>query len=143
MSKKTQEELFLRRWHKPKSVEKQIYGFTKYRKCWDEGITFKNLKLEVEKSLNKIFSGGTIYNAISSLNRFAKLISIYLRSDSDRTEDGKREHRYFVPTTPKDINNEERDLDQKEAIIYLKKNNLENHRLKTIPQEQQLAEIKR
>jgi len=143
MTKKTPQELFLRRWHKSNSVEKQIYGFTKYRKSWEDGITFKDLKLEVEKSLNKVYSKVTIYSAISSLNKFAKLIKIYLRSDSGRAENGKTEHRYFVPTTFGDINNEERDLDHKETLIHIKKDSLEHHREITIPQEQRLAEIQR
>lgn len=133
----------MRRWHKPRSVEKQIYGFTKYRKCWDEGISFKNLKIEVEKSLNKVYSDATIYNAISSLNKYAKLIKIYLRSSCGRTVDGKVEHRYYVPTTPTDINDEDKDLEHREATIHIRQRSLENHREITIPQEQKLAEIQR
>lgn len=140
--RKSPEELFRRRWEKPRSVEKQIFGFTKHRKNWDEGINFKELKQKVETSLKKVYSDVTIYNGISSLNRFGVKIGIYLRSSSNRNEDGKMEYRYYVPSTPKDISDEERDLEQKEMNVHLKQTNLGYHRTITIPQENQLVEIR-
>jgi len=146
-TKLTPEEKFLRRWHKAKSVEKQIYGFTKPRKSWDQGISFKKLKEKVEMSLGKNFCEGTIYNAVSSLNRFGNLVGIYLRSGSDWTTDENnkriREYRYFVPTESPDIEDEKKDLDVRKGLIILKENNLEHHEKITIPQEQQLAQIQR
>ena len=144
---KTPEERFLIRWQKAKSVEKQIYGFIKPRKCWEEGISFEKLKEKVEVSLKKNFCDGTIYSAISSLNRYGKEVSIYIRSDSNWTTDvnnqRKREHRYFVPTENEDISREHRDLEVKKGLINLKTNNLVFHERVTIPQELKLAQIQR
>jgi hypothetical protein len=120
---KTKYELFMGQWKKDRSVIKQVYAFCKMRKSWDEGITFKNLKKEVEVSLrrSKPYSDGTIRKAISDINKFGKTICIYLRSSSGRNDEGKMEYRYYVPTYIEDINNEERDLDNRENNILIKK----------------------
>ena len=144
---KTPQDKFQHRWEKDKSVEKQVYAFTKGRKSWREGITFKKLKEKIEISLKRPYCEGRIYEAISLLNRFGEDIDIYLRSSSDWVDDEdnnkKREHRYYVPTEPHAINDEETDLENKEENVRLKQKHLEHHREITIPQEQKLAEIQR
>ena len=60
-------------------------------------------------------------------------------------EDNKRkiEYRYFVPKGLPDINDEKRDLDNKEEVVSLKKSHLQYHEEITLPQEQRLAQIQR
>ena len=142
MTKKTPKEIFERRWEKDRSVEKQVYTFTKRRKCWDEGITFKKLKEKIEISLKKPYCEGRIYEAISLLNRYGEGLGIILRSSSNRNDEGKMEYRYYVPTTQEDIVNEERDLGSRESNIQLKQGNLEHHRKITIPQEIKIEAIR-
>ncbi len=143
MTKKTPEENFIRRWNKDRSVIKQVYTFTKPRKSWDQGINFKDLKYKIEISLKKTYCDGSIYKAISHLNIFGKKIDIYIRSSSNRNDDGKIEHRYYIPSTPTTISDEETDLGNKKDRIEIKEKHLEYHRDITIPQEKKLAEIQR
>lgn len=140
---KTPQEQFEQRIKKDKSVEKQVYVILKPKKSWENGLSFKKLKREVEVYLKKSFCDGRIYTAISLINRFGKPWDMYVRSECKRNDEGDNEYRYYVPTENYDIQREKRDLDHKKHNIELKEDHLEYHEKVTLPQEQKLAEIQR
>ena len=144
---KTQQEKFEYRMTKH-SVEKEVYVILKPKKSWENGLSFKKLKEEIEQRRQRTFCDGSIYEAISLINRYGKRMAVYIRSSHGYIEDDdsnkrKIEYRYFVPKQPEDINDEERDLENRKGIINLKEDHLEYHEKVTIPQEIKLAEIQR
>jgi len=102
---------------------------------------------DVEISLKKVFCDGTIYSAISQINRYGKKQGVYIRSKPegciDETNKRKIEFRYFIPIELGDINEEKINLESRKEMITLKEIHLEHHKDITIPQEQRLAEIQR
>lgn len=146
---KTQQEKFEDRIKKQLSVESCVILTLRERKCfsWRTGLSFKRLKGEVERKRKRNFCDGRIYEAISLINRYGKRFAVYIRSDFGyvEDEDNKRkiEYRYFVPKGLPDINDEKRDLDNKEEVVSLKKSHLQYHEEITLPQEQRLAQIQR
>ena len=143
---KTPEEKFEYRMGKH-SVEADVILITKPRTSWESGISFLNLKKEIEKMRKKEYCDGRIYEAISLINRFGKDYGVYLRSGygwiEDINNERKLEYRYFIPTESFDIQKEKGDLDYKKQIINLKEGSLEHHEKITIPQEQKIAQIQR
>ncbi len=146
---KTKEETFEHRIRSQLSVESCIILTLRDKKCfsWMNGLSFIKLKGEVERRRKRDFCDGRVYEAISLINRYGKRFAVYIRSGFGYVEDEnnkrKIEYRYFVPKELPDINDEKRDLDNREEIIDLKKSHLQHHEEITIPQEQKLAQIQR
>lgn len=129
------------------SVEKEICLILQPRTSWTKGLSFVNLKAEVERRFKRTFCNGRIYEAISLINRYGKNQSIYLRSEfgyvEDENQNKKIEYRYYIPTEPDDVNRERKDLENKREIINLKEDHLEHHEKVTIPAREQIALIQR
>jgi hypothetical protein len=145
---KIPKERFEYRMNKKKglSVEQAICLILKPRKSWENGLSFKKLKEEIERRKNKIYCKVRIYGAISLINRYGKNYDVYLRSGYGHIEDEnnqrKIEYRYFIPTESIDVEDEKRNLNHKEQIINEKATHLDYHEKITIPQEQKLREIR-
>ena len=129
------------------SVEFVIIPILKPKKTWENGLTFKQLKSEVEARKKRVFSDNRIYDAISLLNRFGADWDIYIRSEAravlDEDNKQKREHRYFTLKEQWDISQEKKKLDDRREVINLKEQHVEYHEKITIPQEQKVAMINR
>jgi len=129
------------------SVEFVIIPILKPKKTWENGLTFKQLKAEVEARKKRVFSDNRIYDAISLLNRFGADWDIYIRSEAravlDDDNKKKREHRYFTLKEQWDISQEKKKLDDRREVINLKEQHVEYHEKITIPQEQKVAMINR
>lgn len=125
------------------SVVKELYVILKPLKTWEEGMSFKGLKAEIERRRNRTYSNTGIYNEISSLNKFGKAYGIYIRSGFGYCDDGIKEYRYFVPTEQFDISKEKIHLESRKELIELKEDNLEHHEKVTIPHEQQITQFSR
>jgi hypothetical protein len=143
------QEKFEYRIKKQNSVELCIINSLRDRECfsWENGMSFEELKGEVELRRKRPFCKGTIYESISLINRYGRRFAVYIRSAhgpviTDENET-KIVYRYFIPIEQFDVSNEKRDLDHKEQIINLKKGHLEYHEQVTIPQEKRLNEIQR
>lgn len=138
-----QRDYYIRRM-KRGGVESTVHAILKLRHFWSVGLTFEKLCKEVIKERGKRIGASRIRHAISMHNRFGVLYGIYIKSDFGWVGEGikkEREWRYFVPKEQEDINREHTKLEHVKDIANLKDNNLNDYETKTIPQEQQLAEI--
>ena len=140
-------ERFERRMNDKLSVEFVIIPILQPRKTWENGLTFKQLKEEVERRKNKIFSDNRIYDAVSLLNRFGARWDIYIRTEArsvlNEENKQKKEHRYYTLSDQFDISNEKKKLDDRKEIIVLKERHVEHHEKVSIPQKVEISQINR
>jgi len=138
-----QREYYIRRMQR-NGVEATIFGIVRYKRTWNDGITFDELCKQVNKMRKKRVGDSRIRHGISMHNRFGSIYGIYIKSDFGWIGEDKnkeKEWRYFVPKESEDINREHIKLGNIKDLTFLKDGNLTEHELKTIPQEQKLQEL--
>lgn len=146
-----QKEAYEKRMDKDGSVERQTWQIITKGKSWETGITFEDLKKEInkrrtERGKKELKTDNRIRIAISHHNKFgAETYGIYIQCDYGFVQidenNKKREWRYFTPYEDGDFLKEEGKLEYIEDTAELKKNSLEYQKKIVIPQEQKLMEI--
>lgn len=133
------------------SIPFQVREHLKSRRSWEDGLTCEelcklvkhsiikfarlNLKEDKRKSVQKKkVSKGTIYYAISLINRYSEP-AFYIMSSFGYLENGKREHRYFVPKEDKHFFEEEKKIRDTIERKVEREHNLQEYRDIEVPLE--------
>jgi|TARA_Y100000310_G_scaffold268957_1_gene281866 hypothetical protein len=133
------------------SVPFQVKEHLKSKRKWEEGLTVDELRKKVKMSIvkfarlnlkdnkrkvvqNKKVSKGTIYNAVSKVNRFSDP-SFYIVSSFGYLVNGKKEFRYFVPKEDKHFFEEEKKIRDTIQRKVERESNLQTYRNIEVPLE--------
>lgn len=133
------------------SIPFQVKEHLKNRRRWEDGLTCEDLCKNVKHSIVKFarlnlnnpkrkstqkkkVGKGSIYCAISKINRFSKP-PFYIVSSFGYLSDGKKEHRYFIPKEDKHFFEEEKKIRDTVARKAERERNLQQYRHTELPIE--------
>lgn len=133
------------------SIPFQVREHLKNKRRWENGLTIDNLRKLIKHSIVKFarlnlkeekrrvvqkkkVSKGSIYNAISKINRYSKP-AFYIMSSFGYIKNGKKEYRYFVPREDKHFFEEEKKIRDNISRKVERENNLQQYRNIEVPLE--------
>ncbi len=133
------------------SIPFQVREHLKNKRKWEEGLTVEQLRKLVKHSIVKFarlnlkeqkrvvvqkkkISKGSIYTAISKINRFSEP-AFYIISSFGYLEDGKKEFRYFTPKEDRHFFEEEKKIRDTIERKVEREHNLQQYRDIEVPLE--------